>query len=366
MGLEAGNSSYQPDELVVDQLHLDAVMDLLRGLGIGPAATIGCDHDDGLGLARLRGLHAGDVVLDVGDVLSLVRQRAAAERDGWTPTIGLNRMVDAVIGIESHKPMAGSLPMPVGPHRAPGPVGGVDDGRNVRVGVVDTLAATTGSQPYRSGHALFVQSLIHRYAPAAHIEFEGVLDPEIGRATSWDTAQAMVRLATGEQELHVLNLSFGCFTAGGGPPLVIARAVERIAAKGVLIIAAAGNHGAADGLINGRNHDSACWPAAIPPVVAVGADDSHGVKAPWSPARPWVTCQAPGVDLIGDYLQGDVQVDTDLVPFTGHARWSGTSFAAAVVSGMVAAATVPGEHTAADALKDLLAKPSPVHPYVHR
>jgi membrane-anchored mycosin MYCP len=362
MGLEASNTSYHPDQLVVDQQHVGAVMDLLRDLGLRFTEH---DHDDGLGLALLCGLHDGaGVPVDVGDVVSLVRQRAAAQRDGWVPTIGKNRRLDAVIGIESHKPMAGSLPEQVDEHEpARAAIGGEDAGRDVCVGVVDTLEPRPqrGPVPYRAGHGRFVESLIRRYAPRANIVFKGAIDPQDGRAYSWDTARAMVSLAA-EQPLDILNLSFGCFTAGSGPPLVISRAIERIG-PGVLIVAAAGNHGMLEGMVKGRNRDSACWPAAIPPVVAVGAADAGGKKSIFSPARPWVHCLAEGEEVIGDYFNGPVLVAGNVVTFTGRARWSGTSFAAAIVSGAVAAATVPGKVTAAEALQTLLSKSDVVHPY---
>jgi hypothetical protein len=69
------------------------------------------------------------------------------------------------------------------------------------------------------------------------------------------------------------------------------------------------------------------------------------------------------------YLRGDVYVEREgnrgtppakvkIGPFTGKAVWSGTSFAAAAVSGKLAAHTVPGVRSAREALNDLL-QPGP-------
>jgi hypothetical protein len=99
---------------------------------------------------------------------------------------------------------------------------------------------------------------------------------------------------------------------------------------------------------------SACWPAAVEPVVAVAAADPDGKVPPWSAALPWVRCKAPGVDVIGDYFTGPVLLGNGLGHFEGRAMWSGTSFAAAIASGAVAARTVPGSTGPRDALEALL------------
>ncbi|MEU6408363.1 S8/S53 family peptidase [Microbispora sp. NPDC046933] len=376
MPVDAGTTSHQSDQLIVDLLHLEVVERMLNEFGIVHAALAPDDRDELLGLARLRDLRdAAEDPVEVGELLALLRDKAAADRGGWVPTIGKNRVVDAVIGdgqfgVLGHKPMDGGLPEPASPADVPQSAVHEDAGRGVRVGVVDTPLASTGpvtaehALPYRSGHSAFVRSLIQREAPAAEISVEGVLDPGTGRADSWDTARAMLRLAAAFQP-DILNLSLGCFTLSGGPPLVIARAIERLAPR-VLVVAAAGNHGALPHLSSGRSRRSACWPAAVPPVVAVGAygtGDGFPVMSEWSPDLPWVACLAPGEGVVGSYLTGEVDVDGGPQTFQGHARWSGTSFSAALVSGAVAARTVPGSVTPRQALDMLLAEAAEVRPY---
>jgi hypothetical protein len=382
MLLEAGPPSHHLDQLVVDLQHLETVETMLNRLGFRHAELTPDDRDDLLGLALLRELTDVDGgVLEVGEILALLRQQAAAERDGWEPVIGKNRVVDAVIG-EGHKPM--SLPVGVVAESGHKPMSGADPepadaaeipesfasdpdaGRGVHVGMVDTPPAPTepGTNdrplPFRAGHAEFVSSLIRRQAPAATVRLEGVLAATSGRADSWDTARAMLRLAATGQ-LDILNLSLGCYTLSGGPPLVIARAIERLGPE-VLVVAAAGNHGALVQLTAGRTGRSACWPAAVPPTVAVGSVDGDGNTPPWSPALPWVTCLAPGVDVVGSYLTGAVELSGGIKHFDGHARWSGTSFSAATVTGAVAARTVPGSVSPRQALAGLLAKGTLVRP----
>ncbi|WP_248960012.1 S8/S53 family peptidase [Sphaerisporangium perillae] len=383
MPVDPGGATHQSDQLIVDLQHLETVETMLRDIGIRHTDLASDDQDDLLGLARLRELRdVGGGALEVEEILALLRQKAAADRGGWEPTIGKNRVVDAVIGVghkpmslaiggvavSGHKPMAGAEPEPVDAADIPQVLlSSPDAGRGVRVGVVDTPRAPAEPGtfehpvPYRAGHAEFVSSLIRREALAAEIFVEGVLDATTGRADSWDTARAMLRLAA-TRKLDILNLSFGCYTLSGGPPLVIARAIERLGRQ-VLVVAAAGNHGALDHLTAGRTGRSACWPAAIPPVVAVGAVDDSGSSPPWSPDLPWVTCLAPGVDVIGSYLRGEVDVDGKVRSFDGHARWSGTSFSAALVTGAVAGRTVPGSVSPQQALAQLLAEGALVRPY---
>jgi subtilisin family serine protease len=86
-------------------------------------------------------------------------------------------------------------------------------------------------------------------------------------------------------------------------------------------------------------------------VVAVGATDAEDDPAEFTPkGAPWVDLVAPGVQVESTYLSGDVQARlpvvkegrhvrtpiTNLGTFTGAARWSGTSFAAADATGEIA------------------------------
>jgi membrane-anchored mycosin MYCP len=307
------------------------------------------------------------------------------------PLVGKNRFVDSIAG-ESHKIMAannildGGLPeVPAGegivefgaPTAASGnefPGGELppsDAGTGVRVGLVDTPMSYPAQEalsvetqdalvdsfppkptPYRAGHSEFVASLIRRQAPAASLFLKGVIDPESGRANSWKTAQAIVQLVA-EHHVDILNLSLGCFAATG-PPFVITRAIERVSPQ-VLVVAAAGNHGDVKKWVLGRTSKSAVWPAAMPPVIAVGAHGENDQAAPsWSPNLSWVACTAPGVNVLGRYLEGHVELAMGPQEFQGFARWSGTSFAAATVTGAIAAQTRPGSVSPKDAYESLL------------
>jgi membrane-anchored mycosin MYCP len=356
----------QQDELIVDLQHLPVVRDYLATLGVQYAGPP--EEEDRLGLARFQELRDnwGDAV-DLDALAAVIRNHFAGRYDGWTPILGKNRYLSAVIG-SGHKPMANGEPVdePVSAVPAPDPPAAADAGTGVRVGMIDTPFWQSADHdpalevPFYAGHSRFVRSLIRQQAPGAeillggHQHRPGTLDPATGRASSWDTAIDIVRLAN--DGIDLLNLSLGGY-APGYPPLVISRAIQLIT-PGVLVVAAAGNHGEFFTWEKGRTKDSAIWPGAIPPVISVGAHDQYGHRASFSPNLPWVRCSAAGVEVIGEYLDSDKVGGFAQAPdpqvFHGFARWSGTSFATATVSGAIAAATVPGQVSPAEAFTKVL------------
>jgi subtilisin family serine protease len=93
--------------------------------------------------------------------------------------------------------------------------------------------------------------------------------------------------------------------------------------------------------------------------VAVGATDAERNVPEWSPEPknwPWVNVLATGKDVTSTFINGRVELPKGSKDFKGFATWSGTSFAAAKVSGAVAAGTVPGRASAATALRELMAR----------
>ena len=115
----------------------------------------------------------------------------------------------------------------------------------------------------------------------------------------------------------------------------------------------------------GVRPNSASYPAALPDVVAVGALGPDGGLATFTPhPAPWIRLLAPGTGLTGAYLRGMVTIehkdrdgrvlDSRQVRFRGQAVWQGCSFAAGVVSGAIAAGTIPGHRPARQVLEELL------------
>jgi membrane-anchored mycosin MYCP len=377
--------------LVVDLEHAHLVTTALDALSVsftGPDQ----DHtlaDERLGLALLtqlceRPLSAGDPVpvADLDALLMELRRMLAADRGGWLPLIGKNRPVDGVIRTGTSKPMGNADPVPLPDGLLDAAVlPSAEVGAGVRVGMVDTpLFVHPDFDPARvhaepafvpdpaagpvspsAGHGTFVASMVLRQAPGVELFARGVLDPATGRGDAWDTAVAIVELGA---RVHILNLSLACFTADGEPPLIIRRAIERLD-PAVVVVAAAGNHGDQIGWQRGRTRHSPAWPAAMPGVTAVGATTADTLAAGFSPQAPWVDCTAVGAEVHGAFLLvpvavhqlEDSPVTTDQ-PFDGQAVWSGTSFAAATVSGAIAARMGPGV-TARAALDVLLAEQGP-------
>jgi subtilisin family serine protease len=162
------------------------------------------------------------------------------------------------------------------------------------------------------GHGVLVAGLIARRAPEAQLVVGPVMDGN-GVVEEFLVMQALDRAEL--WACPVLNLSFAGYTEDDQPPPALTRVLDQYREQDRVVVAAAGNGG------NSRVR----WPAALPGVVAVGAVDTSGGHWAFSDHGPWVNVWAPGVDVLSTYLDG------------GWAQWSGTSAAAAQVSGVIAA-----------------------------
>lgn len=334
-----------------------------------------------LGLAKLP-LKSVSKTADLLNLDQLLKDLYAYFEDqyaDWAPTMGKNRLLGEVVD-------GGELSY--GGQGQPEPIQGIDGwpparsgpGRNARVGVLDTAVAAQGplagwtdrysdilsdQHPYAvAGHATFVAGLILSQAPAANIEVRSVLGPN-GTAKSWDVAKAIVEF--GRTGLDLLNLSLVCHTEDGKPPMAIATAIDRLDPKTV-VVAAAGNHGTDSRTWERKKQDGQsvivemnripAYPAALEDVVAVGAADNDGVAAEFTPRNvPWIDIMTTGVGVVSTYLDGTVKFrDARDRPeqFPGFAQWNGSSFAAALVTGAIAAGTEPPHTTARASLERLL------------
>lgn len=404
----AGNAKdpfFAENELVVAREHLELVLDTLcTRLSLSPRPSPSVTASPELDLALIHALDgltewANQIrenqdlpastppVSDVDVLLFALRKDFQGRYGGWTPTMGKNRTGGVVIGAPNPKPHTSAEEPPQFVDSAPPVTAPADAGRGITVGILDTpfyehpdlvrpiepggnapLTAVLGDSVFSvAGHATFVADLIRREAPAATLAPRSILNPDTGRANAWDTAVKLMEFADPDLHIDILNLSFSCFTADGAPPLLLRRAIELLSPT-MLVVAAAGNHGALSPAGNaGLTSKTPKWPGAMDGVVAVGA--RHGdERADFSPDLPWVDCSAPGDPVVAAYPQGLVLVDggmPDPVPSPGYASWSGTSFAAATVSGAVAREmSEPGVHEAWLAFKRLLDKNDVVKPFV--
>jgi serine protease AprX len=210
------------------------------------------------------------------------------------------------------------------------------------------------------GHGTHLAGIIAAVAPQARVVSVKVADHDGSTSLGRLLAGIDWTVRRGDRDgfdVRVLNLAFGAEVDGSYRSDPLAFAVERAWDKGLTVIASAGNGGAeADGL------DS---PAYDPYVIAVGAEDSGGTAtladdgmALFS-SRGSITRSpdvvAPGVAVLSTRVPGSFLDEAFPAARIGDGfRGSGTSQAAAVVSG--AAALLLGQRSRLDpdAVKALL------------
>jgi type VII secretion-associated serine protease mycosin len=144
-------------------------------------------------------------------------------------------------------------------------------------------------------------------APKASIMPVKVLDAD-GAGSDSEIAQGIAWAV--EHGADVVNLSLG----GPLPNGVLDAAIADATARGVTVVAASGNDGS----------DLPNYPAAIPGVITVGATAHDGRAAFFSSRGDWLDLSAPGLNI------------TSTVWNDTYATASGTSFAAPIVSGVMA------------------------------
>jgi membrane-anchored mycosin MYCP len=385
---EAGDR-WVPNEFVVALRDVDIVRSELRELHISDRQVVVVDSSPelGLSLVKIENIERAAARLDTaGQSLAVVnrsersiervvralREQCRSKYGRWEPVVGKNRVGDGVHGAPDIGIGGRWFPERSDHPTVPEPDG---DGQWIDVGILDTgivdhreLAGRwvqAGDSPlldpdeepwYVAGHGTFVAGLVLRYAPNARLHVRKVLDNKDGAATAWEVAKAMVSF---DKVVRVLNLSFCCFTADGQPPLVLSRAIDRLDPD-MVVVAAAGNHADSPSPIDGK---APSWPAAFDRVIAAGAyDPVTGRRAEFSPDAPWVTLTAPGKNVTSTYLSGVVRLrdeDADgdqprTRRFNGSARWSGTSFATGVISGVIAQRMLEVQSLTRGSLQDVI------------
>lgn len=172
-----------------------------------------------------------------------------------------------------------------------------------------------GGLDRQAGHGTFITGLIQRRAPTSVLRVGRVLGAD-GVGDEAGLLRALNRMRADPPQ--VLNLSFGCHTFDDQPSHLVADALASL--PGTVTVACAGNTAS----------DRPFWPAALPEVVGVGGlDAAEEHRAPFSGFGPWVDAWARADWLTSAFLEWG--------EFGGYAHWSGTSFAAALVSGAFAA-----------------------------
>jgi subtilisin family serine protease len=210
---------------------------------------------------------------------------------------------------------------------------GIANGDNVLVAVIDS--GVDAAHPELSGaiaqsydatgdkapvkphtHGTAMASLIAAHgkllgaAPAARILAIRAFDPA-GKSAEGTTFNILKGLNfAAANGARVINMSF----AGPSDP-AIRRSLEAARKKGIVLVAAAGNEGA---------KSAPLYPAADPNVIAVSATDADDQILEQSNRGNYIAVAAPGSQIMV------------AIPDGGYEMSSGTSHAAAEVSGIVA------------------------------
>ncbi|MGC4746078.1 S8 family serine peptidase [Micromonospora sp. DT201] len=194
----------------------------------------------------------------------------------------------------------------------------------------DFLGETDQKEPWYGRHGTMMASNVLDVAPGAKVlGLRAIRDNEDPDYRTWEQglheppskndAGAIanaIRHAT-DNGARVISLSLGSDTPFSAYDPGEMDAVQYALAKGVVVIASAGNEG------NKGNQVS--YPVSYPGVIGVAASIPGGGRAPFSSVHSYVDVAAPGVQIWGAKFNG-----------TGRVSGQGTSQAGALTAGVAA------------------------------
>jgi subtilisin family serine protease len=215
---------------------------------------------------------------------------------------------------------------------------------------LDPKSPMTGTIPPYTGHGTFVAGVLRCMAPDADVIVTNAFAVAGSELESDLVARLEAALGLG---VDIFHLTIACVSRHDLPLLAFGEWLRRLReSKGTICIAAAGN----------SDSRRPSWPAAFGDVIAVGALGSDWCgRASFSNFGPWVDVYAPGRDLVNAFATGDYECYARPYAgtkrqFYGMAKWSGTSFATPIVSGLIAARMSRTGENARDAAAALLAQ----------
>jgi hypothetical protein len=229
------------------------------------------------------------------------------------------------------------------------------------------LTPADGTLDTHAGHGTFIAGLIRQIAPDATVLSiplmlgNGVLEPEPALdALAWLLDRVRGAGTDASKFVDIVGLSFGYYERSASDEKQTARLREllgELGNLGVRVVVSAGNHQSSVAPYPAAFADPAFTHAPPTRLISVGALNPDGSSAKYSNFGPWVSVKAPGTALISlsppfGHAAADRTAEYNPANlFGGFARWSGTSFAAAVLSGRLARALC--DQTSGTALRDV-------------
>lgn len=229
-----------------------------------------------------------------------------------------------------------------------------DKRHDVRVVVVDTgwnpISATDGRTPWLdgvtgddelngahlrryAGHGTFIAGVVRCLAPGSDVYVEGFCIDGVGGGGILESDMVVQLEEAMKRDPQVINLSAGCRTRMDYPSAAFETFYEEhLKDAECVLVAAAGNDSTA----------APFWPAAFDWAVGVGSLDRDGRISDFSNYGVSADVYALGRNHVnafpdGSYKCRETPDKGDIRVFsTGMARWSGTSFAAPIVAGLIA------------------------------
>ncbi|SDT63285.1 S8/S53 family peptidase [Jiangella sp. DSM 45060] len=338
---------YRQGQLICDERDLDTVLEAFDQLRLDrPEVTEGP-----VGLAVL---HVPDT--DAAEIAAKLAEVLGDER-----LVAPNHVLDAQVHVAmcpatEPVPAYGPIPVlgePVGPGRPRVavvdtgyfPEAGIDSGFSrfsaVKKYEIDDDVYVPGTDEIRpyGGHGTATTARLLAVSGAEGVEVE-VRDCLLGGAVDeLAIVEDLEKVIKGGA--NVVSVQAGLYARPGNTPKSFDLLYRRVVSKhpDTVIVAAAGNHGT----------DVPFWPAAYSWVTAIGALTTGGdYRAPWSNFGYWVDAYTPGESTVIPYPNGRYDyIDETSARFSnGHAIWSGTSFAAPVVAGLIARRMIEREVSA--------------------
>ncbi|TYB65458.1 S8/S53 family peptidase [Nonomuraea sp. PA05] len=208
-----------------------------------------------------------------------------------------------------------------------------------------------GTLNSHTGHGLMLAGLIAQIAPDARVlmykvmHSDGVVPGEAVHAA----LDRLLWLLDQGQAVDVLCCSFGGFAETGDAAMqALFDKVNQLRARGVIVVNAAGNYATTRPFYLAALSETAVQGPPLAPMLGVAAKNPDGTIAIFSNEHPAVRWRAPGAMVVSTFppqyrgaqnavLSVGERASLDADAVGAHCAWSGTSFAAPIIAGAIAA-----------------------------